>query len=88
MEGLLAEGKEMMEEYKNDPALDAVLIATAQKVEHYEIASMEPFVRGRSKWTMAKHWTCSGPVSKKREADEKLTKIAETAANLQAEEQE
>ena len=39
MEGLLAEGKEMMDEYKGDPALDAVLIAAAQKVEHYEIAS-------------------------------------------------
>src|SRR4030095_11022661 len=34
MEGLLSEGKEMMAEYKDDPALDAVLIAAAQKVEH------------------------------------------------------
>src|SRR5882672_8030364 len=33
MTGLLAEGKEMIDEYKDDPALDAVLIAAAQKVE-------------------------------------------------------
>ena len=39
MEGLLAEGKEIMEEQADSPALDAGLILAAQKVEHYEIAS-------------------------------------------------
>ena len=39
MEGLLEEGKEMMEEKEDSSALDAALIAAAQKVEHYEIAS-------------------------------------------------
>ncbi len=39
MEGLLAEGKEIMEEQKDSAALDAGLILAAQKVEHYEIAS-------------------------------------------------
>jgi len=38
MEGLIAEGKDMMEE--SEPNVrDAALIAAAQKVEHYEIAS-------------------------------------------------
>ena len=39
MEGLLEEGKEVMEEHAESPTLDAALICAAQKVEHYEIAS-------------------------------------------------
>src|SRR5436190_16787315 len=38
MEGLIEEGKEKMEE-EEGPLLDAALIASAQKVEHYEIAA-------------------------------------------------
>jgi ferritin-like metal-binding protein YciE len=39
MEGLLEEGKEVLEE-KGEPAVkDAALIASAQRVEHYEIAA-------------------------------------------------
>lgn len=39
MEGLLEEGKEMMEEDGEGPVIDAALISAAQKVEHYEIAA-------------------------------------------------
>ena len=39
MEGLLNEAEEIMDEFEGDDALDAALIAAAQKVEHYEIAS-------------------------------------------------
>jgi len=39
MEGLVEEGKEKMEEDGEAPVLDAALIASAQKVEHYEIAA-------------------------------------------------
>jgi ferritin-like metal-binding protein YciE len=39
MEGLLEEGKEKMEEEDKGPLLDAALVASAQKVEHYEIAA-------------------------------------------------
>ena len=39
MEGLLEESEDLMEELEDTPALDAGLIAAAQKVEHYEIAS-------------------------------------------------
>jgi len=38
MEGLLEEGKELMEEDAEADVLDAGLIAAAQHVEHYEIA--------------------------------------------------
>lgn len=39
MEGLIEEGKELMEEEGEGPVVDAALISAAQKVEHYEIAA-------------------------------------------------
>ena len=39
MEGLIEEGKEIMEEDCTPEVRDVALIAAAQKVEHYEIAS-------------------------------------------------
>jgi ferritin-like metal-binding protein YciE len=39
MEGIINEGKELMEENADDSVMDAALISAAQKVEHYEIAS-------------------------------------------------
>jgi ferritin-like metal-binding protein YciE len=39
MEGLIEEAKEMMDEITTPEVLDAAMIAAAQKVEHYEIAS-------------------------------------------------
>ena len=39
MEGLIEEGKEKLEEEGEPQVLDAALIASAQKVEHYEIAA-------------------------------------------------
>ena len=38
IQGILDEGKEIMDEYKGMPALDAGLLAAAQAVEHYEIS--------------------------------------------------
>ncbi len=38
IEGLLDEGKEIMEDFKGAVALDAGLLAAAQAVEHYEIS--------------------------------------------------
>ena len=39
MEGLVAEGAEIMGEDYDDDVMDAALIAAAQRVEHYEIAA-------------------------------------------------
>ncbi len=39
MEGIVEEGKEILKEDGADAVIDAALIAAAQKVEHYEIAS-------------------------------------------------
>ena len=38
MEGLIEEGKEVLEEDMEDTVRDAALIAAAQRVEHYEMA--------------------------------------------------
>jgi ferritin-like metal-binding protein YciE len=38
MEGLIAEGEEILEETADDEVRDAGLISAAQRVEHYEIA--------------------------------------------------
>jgi ferritin-like metal-binding protein YciE len=39
MEGLLAEGKEILEQEGEGAVIDAALIAAAQRVEHYEMAA-------------------------------------------------
>jgi ferritin-like metal-binding protein YciE len=36
--GIIEEGQEVMKEFRGTPALDAGLLASAQAVEHYEIA--------------------------------------------------
>ncbi|GCA48233.1 MULTISPECIES: YciE/YciF ferroxidase family protein [Sinorhizobium] len=38
IEGIVAEGEEIMDEFKGTAALDAGLISAAQAVEHYEIS--------------------------------------------------
>lgn len=38
IEGIIAEGEEILEEFKGTSAIDAGLISAAQAVEHYEIA--------------------------------------------------
>jgi ferritin-like metal-binding protein YciE len=39
MQGIVEEGKEVMEKEGEGPVIDAALIASAQRVEHYEIAA-------------------------------------------------
>ena len=38
IDGIIAEGEEILEQYEGTPAIDAGLVAAAQAVEHYEIA--------------------------------------------------
>jgi ferritin-like metal-binding protein YciE len=86
MEGLLEEGKEIMEEKEDSPALDAALIASAQKVEHYEIASYgtlcawAKLLEEREALELLQQ-----NLSEEEATDEKLSQIAETVANLQGE---
>ena len=85
MKGLINEGEEMIKA-KGDPDVkDAALIAAAQKVEHYEIASYgtartfaEQLGYGESARLL------QTTLDEEEDADKKLTAIAEQSVNLQA----
>jgi ferritin-like metal-binding protein YciE len=82
MQGLVEEGSELMKEKKGSPALDAALIAAAQKVEHYEIASYGAVCAwakelGHDEALQILEET----LGEEKEADSMLTEIAENSAN-------
>ena len=83
--GILDEGKEIMGEYKDAPALDAGLIAAAQAVEHYEI----------SRYGSLKCWAdelgyndavrlLEATLTEEKKTDEALTQLAESDVNTHA----
>lgn len=85
MEGLIEEGSELMKENAEPEVLDAGLIAAAQKVEHYEIAS----------YGTARTWAermgydnaarlLQQTLDEESAANEKLTQIAESHVNMEA----
>ena len=82
IEGILDEGKEIMEEYQGEPALDAGLLAAAQAVEHYEI----------SRYGTLKAWAnklgydeaeklLDQTLGEEKKTDDALSKLAEAAIN-------
>lgn len=82
MKGLLEEGKDLMEELKDSSALDAALIAAAQKVEHYEIASYGAVCAWADKMGHDEAVDLlSATLEEEILADEKLTEIAEDTVN-------
>ena len=85
IDGIIEEGEEIMEEYKDSPALDAGLIAAAQAVEHYEIA----------RYGTLKCWAelmglkdavklLDETLQQEGKTDEDLTKLAESQSNEKA----
>ncbi len=86
MEGLLAEGAQTMEEDMPDQLMDAALIGSAQRVEHYEMAG----------YGTVRTWAeileeddavdlLTQTLDEEKETDEKLTEIAESLVNVDAE---
>ena len=85
MEGLLEEGEKMMKEEGDAPVIDAGIIAAAQKVEHYEIASYGCVCTwAESLGESEVGELLSQTLAEEKEADEKLTEIAESNVNEQA----
>src|SRR5450432_3121516 len=79
IEGLLKEGEEIMDEYKDSPALDAGLLAAAQAVEHYEISRYGTLRTWASELGLNKAAALFEKTLKEEEAtDQALTKIAES----------
>lgn len=79
MEGLITEAQEMIEMGLTPDALDSALIAAAQKVEHYEIASYGSVIA----WAKAmSHQNVAGALAdtlaEEKKADEHLNKMSAT----------
>jgi ferritin-like metal-binding protein YciE len=85
MEGLLEEGSEMMEEDADPDVMDAGLIAAAQRVEHYEIASygtLRTYAQTLGKQDHVR--LLQQTLDEEGEADKLLSQIAESAVNVEA----
>src|ERR1700739_4176650 len=77
IEGILDEGKEIMEEYADAPALDAGLLAAAQAVEHYEISRYGTLKAWADKLNMPDAAKLLGQtLNEEKETDETLSSIA------------
>ena len=85
IQGIIAEGEEIMEDFKGTSAVDAGLISAAQAVEHYEIA----------RYGTLKTWAqtlgfkdavmlLDQTLLEEGKTDQLLTKLATTAANQKA----
>lgn len=85
IEGILDEGKEIMDEYAETSALDAGLLAAAQAVEHYEI----------SRYGTLKTWAntlgikeavklIDQTLAEEKKTDDALSKLALSAVNAEA----
>lgn len=84
--GLVEEGKEIIEEFEDSPALDAGLLGAAQAVEHYEI----------SRYGTLKAWArelelndavslLDETLEEEKDTDATLTEMAESVINQKAE---
>jgi ferritin-like metal-binding protein YciE len=88
MEGLIAEGKELLEEDAEEDVLDAGLIASAQHIEHYEIAGygcVRTYAQLLGLDNAAK--LLQQTLDEEKETDELLSGLAENI-NVEAEEEE
>ncbi len=86
IEGIIEEGKEIMDEFKGMPALDAGLVAAAQAVEHYEITRYGTLVAWAEKLGLGEAASLlKETLDEEKKTDQTLTKLAETAVNDYAE---
>ena len=85
MDGLIKEGGEIMESTEKGPVRDAGIISAGQKVEHYEIASygtLCTFAKTLNEMEVAS--LLQETLDEEKEADEKLTEVAESSINAEA----
>lgn len=85
IQGIIEEGKEIMEDFAESEALDAGLIAAAQAVEHYEIA----------RYGALRSWAeligldeveglLDATLTEEKETDALLTELGEAKANVES----
>ena len=86
MEGIIEEGKELLEEDSDPEVLDAALIASAQRVEHYEMAAYGTLRTYARQLGFENHAELlQKTLDEEGEADMLLTQIAESTVNIDAE---
>jgi ferritin-like metal-binding protein YciE len=83
--GIIEEGKSVMEESFDDATMDACLIASGQRAEHYEMAAYGTLIA----WARAMgHTEAAGllqeTLDEEKAADEKLSSLAEDGINQEA----
>ena len=85
MDGLLEEGKELMQEADDDDTLDAGMLAAAQAVEHYEIARYGTMVAWAQELGMTEAANLlQETLDEEKNADRLLSQIAEGKLNREA----
>lgn len=85
MQGLVEEGKEIMEEFKGSEALDAGLVSSAQAIEHYEIARYGTLRTWAGQLGMQDAVKLlDETLAEEKKTDELLTRIAGETANRKA----
>jgi ferritin-like metal-binding protein YciE len=85
MEGLIEEGKEIMQEELDMDTVDAGLIGAAQKVEHYEMAAYgTASAHARQLGLSRVAQLLAKTLEEEKTTDQKLTKLAENMVNVQA----
>jgi len=85
MQGIIEEGKEMMEDFADSEALDAGLIDAAQAVEHYEISRYGTL----RTWAMQLGMRDAArlleqTLEEEKKTDRLLSQLAESAVNQKA----
>ena len=89
MQGIIEEGKEVMEEDAEDDVMDAALIGAAQKVEHYEIATYGTLCTYAELLGLKEAKRLLGQnLEEEKMTDQKLTALAESVINLEAADQQ
>jgi ferritin-like metal-binding protein YciE len=85
IEGILDEGKEIMDEYADTAALDAGLLAAAQAVEHYEISRYGTLKAWAAKLDLPQAVKLlDQTLAEEKKTDASLSQLAEKAVNYEA----
>ena len=85
MQGIITEGQEQMQKGERGDGMDAFLIAAAQKVEHYEIASygtVKTWAKLLGEADAAK--LLQQTEDEEGQTDKRLTRLAESMVNKEA----
>ena len=87
IDGIIEEGEEVMREAKDESVRDAAMLAAAQAVEHYEISRYGTLIAWAKKMDMRQAAELlEATLEEERATDSKLTQLAESEINIEADE--